>query len=650
MTTELPIGRLTTVIFDRHDKVIYAGDDKGLIYRIAPDLSSFERSASTSQGVAIHAITADVDHVFTRDFAGNVARWSKRSLCPLDFIVSEHMTDGFFGEGATAVPSPSNALVCIDDVLLVANAYGTLSVLDRKTFSYCREIVATRGAFPEKINVEQRGKIIVSDIKGTMYLGKLQDTAFEPCEAVAAGAVHSIVLDRRFGRYWCTCDYSGNVFMLDLNGRQIHELQISNDDVEEIVLDRKADKAYVGCFDHYVHVLENAACPIEISAIGPFKFQINHLTMTDDGNLLVMLESGELHLVNVDTGKVLSQIGGTTAVWNMIIQGERLVTATEHGNIETFSLNSRRNMLTFAHHRSTPCHKVGRIRQVKLCDDSSLICGTTSGDVLRLRPDGERIWCTTTGGIVRDFAYDVNLGEIVVVNEIGELLLLDATTGAVRKQRKHSKPIWCVNFVEDNLIVFGERSLASSRNQPEPSYLRFVDRNTLEDVACLKRGGNHKRIRVLPEHRILVNGNGSIGSQIVYTRSFQVLAQFNDWVINTPENAVIHEGKLYAITYGYQLITYNLESGETVDVQFVTEGYPKALEIFVSPEGTAFLIAGGRNFLMSFLLGESGPQLVATRYLYDMQQPAQGAAVLDNPRPVSLSAPLRVRERTLAIA
>lgn len=129
---------------------------------------------------------------------------------------------------------------------------------------------------------------------------------------------------------------------------------------------------------------------------------------------------------------------------------------------------------------------------------------------------------------------------------------------------------------------------------------------------------------------LLINGNGAVGIQIYDAKLHQVVRYFDDWVINTPENAVIYRGRLYVITYGYQLITYAVDSAQTVDVQYVTEGYPGGLEVFVNGDGTPFLIASGRNFLTAFRIDGDAPELVTTRYLYDTGR-SQGLPVEHTP-------------------
>lgn len=615
MAPHAPCVRLTTFIYDNISAQIFAGDDKGQIHRISDALDSWSRSLSTTHGVAIGAIACDERHVYTRDVAGNLVRWLKDSLVPVDFLVTDNMTDEHQrDEEATPVPSPSQALLIVGGKLLVANSRGSLTVIDVKTFAFEREILATAGAFPECVLEGPNGRVWVTDVVGRVYAGALQDQSLNVVNDLRCAVVHRLIFEPFSRRFWGTCDNSGSVFFLDEEGRSVGSLRITNDDVEDIAFSRDGTRAYVGCFDHHVHVISTQGDPKEVGLIGPFKFQVNHLALMDDEKLLVMLESGELYIVATADGRVLASIGGTTAAWSSHIQGDILYVCTEHGRIERFQLRCSGRTLNLIDLEPLPLQSAGRIRRFLLLEHGSVIHAGSLGDVTRCAADGSVVWRVQTQGIVRDLTASRDGATVFAVNEAGEILALDVATGSTRLRRKFVKPLWCAQVVDVDRIAIGERGLSSDRSSVENSLMHVLDTHTLDTLDAYENRGNHKRIRLLEDGRLLVNGNGTIQVRIVDLQRLQPTEEYHDWIINTPEAACRYQDRLYVVTYGYQLITYDCATRAAVDVQFVTEGYPASLEVFEKSDH-AFLIATGRNFISTFLLTEEGPKLVASKYL-----------------------------------
>lgn len=607
--------RFTTFVHDAASSQIFAGDDKGLIHRISGSLGWLQSSPSTTHGVAIHAIACDRGHVYTRDIGGNLVRWSKASLAPVDFLVTDNMTDARQQDDeATPVPSPSQALQIIDGKLLVANSRGSLTVIDVATFAFEREILATDDAFPESVFKGPDGRVWVTDVVGRVFAGSLHDMRFESVNETRLAVVHRLVFEPVARRFWGTCDNSGSVFFLDEKGRSDGSLRITNDDVEDIAFSCDGSRAYVGCFDHHVHVIDSRGSPREIGLIGPFKFQVNHLALIDDARLLVMLESGELHLVGTDDGRVQASVGGTTAAWSSQISGDLLHVCTEHGRIERFRLQCIGRTLSVIDLPPLPLQSAGRIRRFLLLQHGSVVHAGSLGDVTCSAADGRELWRVQTLGIVRDLTTTPDGAAIFAVNEVGEVFAIEPATGFVRVRRKFNKPLWCAQAIDDQRIAIGERSMSADRDSMQQSLMHVLDARTLDTVDIHAHQGNHKHIRLLPDGRLLVNGNGSIKVRIVDPQRAQPTEQYFDWIINTPEAACLHRDRVYVVTYGYQLITYDRATCVALDVQFVTEGYPTSLEVFEGPEH-AFLVATGRNFISTFLISEVGPKLVASKYL-----------------------------------
>lgn len=603
------LGRITNFVYDASSRCVYAGCDKGLIYALSTDLQEVRRSAPTTHGAAIHAITAHASGIITRDVAGNVVHWDRETLAPRTFVLSQYCTDD---AEASAVPSPSNALLALGDELLVTNACGSLCVLGLPDLDFRREIDIETDAFIEKV-VALDDQILVADVMGRIHAGTRHGDTFRKVAEVKGGVVHSLVFDQRHQRVWCTSDVTGGIFLLDRQGGFAGELRFTNDDVEEIAIDADARHVYVGCFDHYVHVFDNDLEPREQRVIGPFKFQINHLALLDDQTLLVLLESGELSRVDLRTDEVLATVGGSDAVWDIQLRGQQACFATEGGHIEVWGLQARGRALSLQ--RAAPPLRVpgGRIRRLRCLEDGGWLGCSSDGSVWRVDASGRERWRHQTLGITRDLDLDARSGEVLVVNEVGRVLLLGLADGQLLREIKRPRPVWCAAFDGAGQLLIGERRLKAA-GQGDPSLLSILDARDLSTRQVLEHTGNHKSIRLLAPGKVLITGNGNIGVQILDTRSGTVERSFQDWIVNTPEAALLLNEQVHVISYGYQMITFDLGTGEATDVQHVLEGYPGALVHWRSPQGHDFLLAGGRNFVMGFHVQGSAPELVMTHY------------------------------------
>jgi hypothetical protein len=607
--------RLTTFAYDELSEMIYAGDDKGVIHAFSNDLVSHFRSPSISHGMAIGAIALDRHYLYTRDIAGNLVRWDKATLAPLDFIVTDYMTDTPLSDSAaTPVPSPSQALKVIGNTLLVANSRGSITVIDVSTFTYSHEINATEGAFPECILEGPDGNVWVTDVAGRVFKGGLNDKTFYPVNNDQLAVVHRLVFDPHSRKFWGTCDGSGSLFFLDESGAPAGSLRLTTDDVEDIAITQDGRRAYVGCFDHHVHVLDATSTPVEIGLIGPFKFQVNHIALINDLTLVVMLESGELYLVEAASGRVLACAGGTTAAWQAKIQGKALYICTENGTVQGYALQETGQTLNLLELQPRPLQAEGRIRRFVMLSTGWIIHAGSVGDIICSDGEGVEQWRVATAGIVRDITHTPDESHVFVVNEVGELFRIATATGSVEAKRRFPKPLWCAQCIDPKSVAVGERTLSSNRGSREASLLHIIDADSLHTREAYSHTGNHKNIELLSDGRLLVTGNGKINVRVIDPTRRRPVEEFAEWIINTPEAACIYKDRVYVVTYGYQLITYDSATREAIDVQMVMEGFPTSLQVYET-DSNAYLIATGRNFVSVFLITDQFPALTLSKYL-----------------------------------
>ncbi|MBB4843208.1 outer membrane protein assembly factor BamB [Paucibacter oligotrophus] len=612
--------RFTNALYDKSRNAIFAVDDKGLVYRMDSELRLVSKSANTLHGVALHGMCDDDLFIYTRDVAGNVVRWCKNTLNPLNFLLSGYLSDSA-QEHLPPVPSPSHAIACTEDLLVVCNARGCLSALSRKEMTYQWAADVSSRAFLEHVSVDPShadGSLLVIDVTGTLFRFNTVTQAAKPLLELRSGVSHSLRYDSRFDRYWITSDVGGGITLFSEEPARTTHIRFTNDDVEEIVLTSDASTGYVACFDHHIYVFENDLVPRLTGRIGPFKFQVNHLKPMDDQRLLALLESGELYIIDSASGTVAAAAGGTTTYWDFLLDHHSLSAFSESGIVDRYRLVSQFKDFAFVY--EDEIHVSGtetRMRMgARLGRDYFSIC--TDGSALRFDETGLVRWKVRIDGILRDVSVTPAQDRVVLCSETGWLVELAADTGEVLWRFKNKRPIWCVQYVDDGrTVVYGERELRQEEAARTPSRLVFFDILTQVVVGQLPDMGNHKRLRLCDDQRLLVSGNGNNAVQIVDIGSRTVLNKFKEWQINTPENAVLHGDFVYVATYGYQLLTYSIETGELLDGQHVLEGYPGGLQLWRNEAGVPFLLLSVRNALMAFCIASGSPELVATRYLYD---------------------------------
>ncbi|TQV67668.1 hypothetical protein FKG94_25175 [Exilibacterium tricleocarpae] len=606
--------RFTNAAFDHDSSNLYMCDDKGIVYCFDEKLLLLKQSTPPSNGVTLHGICTDEAHVYVRDVAGNVICLCKEKLLQKHFFVSQHYVSPE-NEGSHPVPSPSHAIVATDRYLIFCNARGSLSFLNKKTFSFNRSIEISENAFLEHLSLSSCKKYLyVNDIIGNIFILDLEKFSIKKIASLHSGVSHSMVYDSKHKRFMISSDVGGGVHIVNEAQGIIGWVPFTNDDVEEIVLSDDQDMIYVACFDHHIYVLKNHESPVVLGKIGKFKFQVNHLKKMSNDKLLAMLESGEVYVVSTSTYQILSKTGGTAAYWDLYVSGKQAIATSESGNLDIFQINSQFRELTLTKIDTIVPKGINhRMRITKsIANGFVSICG--DGKALRYDRKGNVQWEYSAQGILRDISISKCQKFCAFCSELGEIIVVDLDTCSVIKMLKNNKPVWCIHYCPDGSIVYGERELRDHLGGRTKSKLCLLDEN-LKEISAIETYGNFKRIRELDNNQLLISSNTLLAVFIVDLFDFSVKKSLKEWQINTPENSIIYGRYLYVVTYGYQLITYDIETDEVIDVQYILEGYPMGLDCYRNDKGEPFLIASCRNAIMAFTISQVEPELISCWYL-----------------------------------
>jgi hypothetical protein len=585
------------------------GNDRGTLCRLDSDFRVVQHSLKPLHGEGIHSLVLDDTWVYTRDVVGNITRWSRETLAPADFVVSEHFRAGV-PPGVEPIPSPADALTRGRNEVFVANAYGQIAAFDCETFACSRAFSLPDLYWPACINLEHPSRQVLSDTGGQIWECDLDAGTFVKRFSVRGGNMHCVRYDPVHDRYWCTSDWLGGIAICDLEANAIQRVSFTRDDVEEIVFDEGYDFAYAACFDSYIYKIRNSKEPEVVGRIGPFKFQITHLKRSDDGSLIASLESGEIYRVPEGMSSAPKPHFGTDAIWHIDAHDDHYNISLESGAVDR--LVPRQDGIGISLTRVPVAQfNRGRVRRTAELRCGDLVCGTADGTVLRAASDGRVKWEVQTGGIVRDIDVRADEARMLACNEEGLLLELDIESGSTHNRLQHSRPIWCTGYTHDGKILFGERSLSykawESTEPGEETQFVVLDGENWRPLVQHGLLGNFKRIQRCSDGKMLVNGSGTIGVRFFDSYSLQFSDPFDEWIVNTPENALAVDGRLFVVTYSRQLITYDLASREVVSVLFVNEGFPLGIARLGN-----HLLVGGRGFYSLYDVSAPEPALYRT--------------------------------------
>jgi hypothetical protein len=601
--------RILHIYCDHVDDFIYAGDHRGILFKLNKELQIVEFSHNSINSSGIHILTANEQNLYARDTAGNLLVFARANLAEERLILTEHYNSGDV-VNKPAMPTPSNGLLIFNDELIITNARGELIVLDINDYSLKRTFCFNQDAFNECINVEGSSHM-VSDCLGYIWHGNLINGQFSKLFRADYGNVHHLVYDRQHSRYLATTDTCNGICIFSEDGEQIQYLTVTNDDVEWLAFTNDYTQLFIACFDHYLYVYENKLTPLFMKKIGPFKFQLKQVIVDQANQIFVLLESGEIFKVSADLEIYEKFIFGTDAIWYLEASKTNrndLVASLESGRVAIYKVLT--NTINQVH--ITKSFNFGRIRRTIEIKDG-YVAITSLGYVFKFNLDNHVLWTFFRAGIWRDISLSPNEEQAVVCNENGELFMLNLNDGSVINKVTFAKPLWAVNYFNTDIILVGTRSNCSEslkQTCAEVQAQSFLYKLRAMDLTVIDKKtaeGNFKRIRKLSEHQALINGNGTILVSILEVDSFTFAPKYHQWLLNTPEDAHLHASNVYVATYGYQLNTYDQKTYEIVDSQFTTEDYPKTIAII--PEYRK-LVVGGRGFISLYDISEQIPSLM----------------------------------------
>lgn len=603
--------RILNFCIDHEERVIYLGDDNGNVRVVDFDLNLLDVSSRSLHSRGLFKIICDRDALYARDYYGNLLKWNKHTLGLEKFIVSEHYSDP--QKQRRPVPSPSNGLVRHDDKLYATNASGEVCVFDKDSMRLEDIICITEDAICDSLNFEVEPYIYASDMLGMIHRYNRETRTTEFTDGTEGGISHVVVVDRKFDRLWQSSDSLCGFALADMKCRIFYRDQMTHDDVEDIKFSADYERVYIASFDHHVHVFANEERPREIDKHGPFKYQVTHIQLLDDGDIIYLtLESGEFIKYDTRRREIVRSIYGTDAIWAMEpLDDDRLLCAHEAGYATIneigegqFGEPEIRELVR------SPNLGLRRLKRVQQVDDEHFVAASGSGKLACFRYDGKERWTVTVGSFLRDLVLNEDASRCLTVSENGRVVEVDVASGEVTGEIDLEKPLLSACYCED-FIVVSERAQYDPADNEYKSHLILLDKADLSIRERRPFIGHVKRFHHLKDGTLLGVGSPQVYATIFRERDLTPLKQFKDWLLNTPENAVIVGETVYVVSYNQQLNTFDKESETILDSQFSPEGLPKS----VRAVGEDRLVLAGRGFLSVYDISERVPNLITTQYL-----------------------------------
>jgi outer membrane protein assembly factor BamB len=608
--------RISNLCVDHKSGFLFVSDDRGLVRKLSPELEVLATSPATKFGAFISAIGTDGLNVYTRDIAGTLVKYNAETLQGECNTFTEQIYSERFA-GASPAYNPSQTLALHEESVFTTNPFGEVIEFNKVDLNFVRLYTHSSTAMIESIVVDEDGTMYASDVLGGIWALNTSAGCLEYIKPPATpyGTSHSLVIDKQHSRLWCSTDNHGGVVILSKNGNDDQLLKFTDDDVEEIVFSHDGEFAYIACFDHYVYKYKNHKTPELVAKFGPFKFQLAHIEIGSENTIFISLESGEVYCLNCESGEVLAERFGTDAIWGIElsdVDGEAYA-ALESGGVLRIRLDeTAENRVALSYSLLVKDLGMGRVRRATPIDSVRLVCITTAGSVICLdRHDGRVLWFTQLEGILRDMCQASDQTSVFVCSEKGVLTKVRIVDGHVISQWIWSRPLWCIASNNAGKLIVGQRSLNSKGD------INIVDEDSMKIIHSVALEGNPKRIRILDSHTAIVVGNGEFYIRTLKVQSGTWEKVLNKWVFNTVENALIFNNRIYGITYGQQLVSFDCETSEVKSVQFNTESFPKGIASFSSKFGSGgYLVIGGRDFLSIFRASDvMDPVLLRTFYL-----------------------------------
>lgn len=593
---------------------LLVSDVVGRLHVLNEELEVVRSSPVTDYAHQLYAIEVSGNYVVGKDRLGTVSRWHLDTLELTHRLEAAETCDReSLMEGEEPSPVINRGIAIWNGLVYVNNGYRQLLVIDLATFTVLQIAESPAGDVPiEWICVDNPDRHAISDKAGRLFLGNLDGLEFPVRAQVDMGNLHRVAYDERHGRFWVTQEegsdqaLANGVIVLDVDGNVTDRLRFSRDDVEFLVFSHDYTLAYVGGFDGLLHILDNTEPSLKVfKTVEGFSHQLTDLTLAWDGTVCVLMQDGEIVLLD-PIGEYRRSMGyKRQCVWDVVaVPGSKdhALVALDNG-VSLVALHPDVSGVP-------SCSVIGQFsstrgfhRRVLGLREGQFIALTRSGYVYRAHIDGRIVWEKRFSGLIHDMALSADHCRVSVATDQGgyELNVTDGECMRDPVTIDDGIPVWSTGYLVDGTVLFATREgvIEAHKNG------RFEWR---KDGAA--EGEYFKRLKVYDD-AILATGGG--GARLITLDGQRQLGHYEELIDNTCENVVRHDGVIYAVSYGCQLLAFDEATGECVGLTEDLPDFTKGLLLRVTDSGT-YVFAGCRGGTLStYVVRRVGTEVVMTR-------------------------------------
>ncbi|PWK07892.1 hypothetical protein [Tumebacillus permanentifrigoris] len=593
--------RIRRIKYSSVTQQVIGGDIFGRVHAFDSDLQLVASSPASPFHAAATAITVGENFIFTRDCHFNLLKWDLHTLELLDVVTGDGVTDQqAYEEDDDLNWTASRFLLNQNDSVYTLNAFGQFVEYEDKTMNVIRVLdLAVVGPFLDGICLEHPTRHVISDYRGTMMFGNMEDGDFSKLVKPARGSSHCVTYDKRHDRFWFSTDDSNSIGTIDLDGENAKLYEFTNDDIEWISFDEDCSRAYVSCFDHHVYVFSNLGLEPELeNVIGPFKYQTTNVIHVHDDEIYTSLQSGELIRFNSQGIIIASTFEDkANAIWQMEeLPGDNstLYCAMEDGSLSIIRYQNGKygqiDIEELAHFK----YDFGRLYRVKPLADGSFVAITGTGWVFRAKKNGALLWRKNFYGLGKAIDFSPDLQRVLFANDQGLLGELDVETGAVMQTKQLPYAIWTCGYSASGKIVVARREVYLDVFNPD-----------LSEYGVIEIRGISKRFRRLENGHLFLAGGNSVYELDV--DGLDIVHEFTGGTQNTVEDCVLLKDHVLCISYSSQVASYSYSNVTLNGYSREMPDFPKSMAARVDENGSALLLIGGRgNYLRAYRVSDDG--------------------------------------------
>ena len=611
--------RLLRVVYVPEHDVLIASDIRGRVHKFDANLTLVGSSPVPTYDRPVNALCVGGGYIFTKTRFGALGKWAFETLEPLDFHDGDWLCDrAMLTPGETGSLSPNRGIAYIDGKIFTCNAFNQMVVVDVESFELLDVRKSPAPTFIDCIVTGADGVDAMSDVIGNLYIGDLDKNDFPVRAKVDTSVVHGVIYDARHGRFWTTQDggFGDDRFVrtgattVDPDGTNLREFKLSHEDNEFIAADPTGNRVYIGGFAGKLAIFDNSTSDFRlIRVIGPLDFQIIHAAVASSDRIYVLLQTGDLLLLNALGEEKRRAAFRNRCVWTMEPHPDdasRIFAGTDDG-VAILDYRATRygavQIVQRHHHRLG----LGIVKDVKPLSDGSFIGISRKGYVFRATGEGSILWTRQVLGVPRGVAVNAAGTQCMVASDDGTLSELRTSDGVVVDRIDVGSPSYGCAYAAD-----GRRIATADRNQCVHVYAP-------DSHALLGRVTGFKyRIK-----RMFRASNGEIcvaGPDGLFELDLDEFIQrrgFGNFMVSTKENGVLCDGHVHVGGYGYQLASYRYDDGQIVDLKETLPDFTKAFCARIGEDGVPILLVGGRGgFICAYRVIDGVPRQVREFYVH----------------------------------